>query len=223
MTTFMSMNEAHSASVNFAQQIAQSGMPALSKIAEELKEFQPEIDDKTKAKLQEFASQTIGVEMRLKAASKAIEETIQESRTHSDADITSVYQRKQDEHFEVDDEKIQSDGRYKRFMDALEAADEAENALIAAAGGSGDEAIDDSLVISQADEVTKDPITKAPIRNPVRNKHCNHRYDREPIMQFIQQQKPGQFRGCPYAGCNNKRPLKESDLQAEDLQLRRRR
>lgn len=78
MTTFMAMNEAHSASVNFTQQIAQSGMPALSKIMEELKEFQPEIDDKTKTKLQEFASQTIGVEMRLKAASKAIEETIQE-------------------------------------------------------------------------------------------------------------------------------------------------
>lgn len=78
MTTFVSMNEAHSASVNFVQQIAQSGMPALSKIVEELKEFQPEIDEKTKTKLQEFANQTIGAELRLKAASKVIEEAIQE-------------------------------------------------------------------------------------------------------------------------------------------------
>lgn len=79
-------------------------------------------------------------------------------------------------------------------MDSLE-AEEAEDSPAAGANENVDEAIDDSLMISQADEVTKDPITKAPIRDPVRNKHCKHRYDRESIIHYIQQQKPGQFKG----------------------------
>lgn len=32
-----------------------------------------------------------------------------------------------------------------------------------------------------------DPITKQPLKNPVRNKHCNHVYGKESVMALLQQ------------------------------------
>jgi hypothetical protein len=62
----------------------------------------------------------------------------------------------------------------------------------------------------------KDPITKTNIRKAVRNKVCNHIYDRTSIENYIDQRKANKQRvPCPVAGCRNKNTEKK-DLVPDD-------
>lgn len=62
----------------------------------------------------------------------------------------------------------------------------------------------------------KDPITQTNIKKAVRNKVCNHIYDRVSIEAFIDQRKANKQRApCPVAGCRNKNTEKR-DLEPDD-------
>lgn len=73
----------------------------------------------------------------------------------------------------------------------------------------------------EIDEVisTVDPISKGQIHNPVRNKHCNHIYDKDTITQAIHCSESKRVR-CPQVGCSNKKSVEVSDL-VEDRELKR--
>jgi len=71
---------------------------------------------------------------------------------------------------------------------------------------------DDDLIVVKTEYNTIDPITKKEIVDPVRNKKCNHIYERETILQNIDVAKQnGKVVKCPYMGCNC-RDFKKSDL-----------
>merc|ERR1712192_202904 len=71
---------------------------------------------------------------------------------------------------------------------------------------------DDDLIVVKTEHCTIDPITKKQITEPVRNKKCNHIYEKATIYGMIDQarenQKPVR---CPYMGCNQ-RDFKKTDL-----------
>jgi len=71
---------------------------------------------------------------------------------------------------------------------------------------------DDDLIVVKTEYNTIDPITKKEIVDPVRNKKCNHIYERETILQTIDVAKQnGKTVKCPYMGCNC-RDFRKSDL-----------
>lgn len=76
--------------------------------------------------------------------------------------------------------------------------------------------VDGELTMQSAPFVTMDPITKKLIKNPVRNKNCNHVYDKEGIEEAI---KMNSRLRCPYVGCNV-RNVNREDL-IEDRELKR--
>ena len=75
-----------------------------------------------------------------------------------------------------------------------------------------DSSSDDDLILVKSEPCTIDPITKKQITEPVRNKKCNHIYEKSTIYGMIEQarenSKPVR---CPYMGCNQK-DFKKTDL-----------
>ena len=71
---------------------------------------------------------------------------------------------------------------------------------------------EDDLIVVKTDYNTVDPITKKEIVEPVRNKKCNHVYEKSTIYSMIdlarENSKPVR---CPYMGCNC-RDFKKTDL-----------
>lgn len=72
------------------------------------------------------------------------------------------------------------------------------------------EKIDDSLLCSNDFKLPVDPITKTVIRMPYINKFCGHIFNKESILQYIQERKTKAK--CPYMGCTNS-VFRESDLK----------
>lgn len=72
----------------------------------------------------------------------------------------------------------------------------------------------------------KDPLTKRPIRQPVKNPICDHVYDRESIEEYIKERKERrQLYQCPVGQCKNRQPVDMKQLLPfpEFFQLVRRR
>merc|ERR1719336_2456778 len=80
------------------------------------------------------------------------------------------------------------------------------------------ESDDDDLIVVKTEHNTIDPITKKQIVEPVRNKKCNHIYEKSTIYSMIElareNSKPVK---CPYMGCNC-RDFKKTDL-AKDKEV----
>lgn len=61
---------------------------------------------------------------------------------------------------------------------------------------------------------TVDPLTKNPLVHPVRNKLCNHVYEKSSITEAIQMNRRTR---CPAVGCPNKKCLELADLVEDTL------
>merc|ERR1712083_1081851 len=71
---------------------------------------------------------------------------------------------------------------------------------------------EDDLIVVKTEHCTIDPITKKQITEPVRNKKCNHIYEKATIYSMIEQARENQKSvRCPYMGCNLK-DFKKTDL-----------
>ncbi|XP_063874547.1 E3 SUMO-protein ligase NSE2-like [Scylla paramamosain] len=70
---------------------------------------------------------------------------------------------------------------------------------------------DGDLVATECSNNFLDPISKKRMTDPVRNKICDHVYDRGSITSMISKSK-NKFK-CPAIGCANRKPIKVSDLK----------
>lgn len=57
-----------------------------------------------------------------------------------------------------------------------------------------------SVIVSQNFQIPVDPLSKMPIKNPMRNQICNHVYELQSIIPHIKQKRNVT---CPYIGCIN--------------------
>ncbi len=71
---------------------------------------------------------------------------------------------------------------------------------------------DDDIVTSHVDLSQLDPISKTRITDPVRNVTCGHVYDRKVILEYLRKH-PKTL--CPLAGCANKTPLDDDQLERD--------
>merc|ERR1712029_1090322 len=77
---------------------------------------------------------------------------------------------------------------------------------------SEDSSSDDDLIVVKTEHNTIDPITKKQIVEPVRNKKCNHIYEKSTIYSVIDlARENSKAVKCPYMGCNE-RDFKKTDL-----------
>ncbi|CAH1977680.1 unnamed protein product [Acanthoscelides obtectus] len=76
------------------------------------------------------------------------------------------------------------------------------------------ESLGDSLLCSNVFTPPVDPMTKKVIRNPYRNKRCNHVYEYNSIVDYIKQQR--NRAKCPYIGCTN-HSFRVTDLVADQV------
>lgn len=75
----------------------------------------------------------------------------------------------------------------------------------------GDDDDDEANVVDQISS-DKCPLTQKPFVEPVQNKKCKHKYERQAILKYIaDKNKVKRPAKCPLAGCNN--VLHEKDLQ----------
>ena len=72
---------------------------------------------------------------------------------------------------------------------------------------------DQELVMTETHMAARDPWSQQEIRQPYRNSHCGHLYDRTSLDNVLR--KRARKPTCPYVGCTNKMPLRWEDL-AED-------
>jgi len=72
---------------------------------------------------------------------------------------------------------------------------------------------DDDVIMTQEEVGIKCPYTQQVMKDPVRNKHCGHNYEKVAIMEFIARRRGKTNNAkCPYAGCGNPIPLMMEDL-----------
>uniref|UniRef100_A0A182MR03 E3 SUMO-protein ligase NSE2 n=1 Tax=Anopheles culicifacies TaxID=139723 RepID=A0A182MR03_9DIPT len=71
---------------------------------------------------------------------------------------------------------------------------------------------DDDLVIEGDDSNSIDPITKRPMEVPVRNKQCNHVYEKSSIEQLLEQNPRVR---CPVMGCPAKQYVQRQFLEVD--------
>merc|ERR1712112_762474 len=87
-----------------------------------------------------------------------------------------------------------------------------KNNADSSSSSSSDSSSEDDLIVVKTEHNTIDPITKKQITEPVRNKKCNHIYEKSTIYSMIdlarENSKPVK---CPYMGCNE-RDFKKTDL-----------
>lgn len=74
----------------------------------------------------------------------------------------------------------------------------------------------DGMIVEESSRPV-DPITKNFIEDPVRNRFCNHLYDRNSITAAIAM---NQRVRCPYIGCRNKKQVTLADI-VEDRECNR--
>ncbi|CAG7835415.1 unnamed protein product [Allacma fusca] len=125
---------------------------------------------------------------------------------------------------EITDDQICKDRLYTELMDTLKDAldepsrssafDPQPDEMETEVEESGDESevdVDSEATIAI---VTKDPLTKKEIKNPVKNKICNHIYDEKTILNYMKSQHNNVI--CPYAGCTNKTVLKKDHFEHDE-------
>nr|CAI5865191.1 unnamed protein product [Callosobruchus analis] len=76
------------------------------------------------------------------------------------------------------------------------------------------DSLGDSLLCSNVFTPPVDPMTKKVIRNPYRNKRCNHVYEYNSIVDYVKQQR--HRAKCPYIGCTNHN-LRITDLVVDQV------
>ncbi|KAF7659553.1 hypothetical protein LDENG_00296820 [Lucifuga dentata] len=82
------------------------------------------------------------------------------------------------------------------------------------------EELDEDIAVTQSQVNFTCPLTQVEMLNPVKNKKCNHNYDKEAIVGLIKtRQNQKKKCCCPVVGCGNT-DVREADL-VPDLILRR--
>uniref|UniRef100_UPI0037E8B6C7 E3 SUMO-protein ligase NSE2 isoform X2 n=1 Tax=Semicossyphus pulcher TaxID=241346 RepID=UPI0037E8B6C7 len=82
------------------------------------------------------------------------------------------------------------------------------------------EELDEDLVVTQSQVNFTCPLTQVEMKNPVKNKKCNHHYDEGAILGLIKARHNQKKKcRCPVVGCGNS-DVKQSDL-IPDQMLRR--
>eukprot|EP00088_Acartia_fossae_P041323 TRINITY_DN4323_c0_g1_i1.p1 TRINITY_DN4323_c0_g1~~TRINITY_DN4323_c0_g1_i1.p1 ORF type:complete len:224 (-),score=84.12 TRINITY_DN4323_c0_g1_i1:315-908(-) len=130
-----------------------------------------------------------------------------------DTDMVAEYKKLYDEEMEnnADKVKVETLKKHQRYLEM----EQLIASKLGAQGGLGD--MDDDLVCGEEETTYVDPWSKKKIEIPVRNKACNHLYDKSTAMKMLSRAK-GKVK-CPVVGCANNN-LKSSDL-VEDNQVRK--
>lgn len=82
------------------------------------------------------------------------------------------------------------------------------------------EELDEDIAVSQSQVNFTCPLTQVEMVNPVKNKKCNHYYDKEAILNLVKTKHSQRKKcRCPVVGCGNS-DVKETDLVLDQV-LRR--
>ncbi|XP_053666530.1 E3 SUMO-protein ligase NSE2-like [Anopheles marshallii] len=112
---------------------------------------------------------------------------------------------------------------HKRYKDFIQYAKPLLNPSLEGQSSQDRNNDDDDLMIAADDSNTIDPITKRPMEVPVRNKQCNHVYEKSSIEQLLEQNPRVR---CPVMGCLAKqyvqRQLLEVDIRLQKQLMRAR-
>lgn len=104
--------------------------------------------------------------------------------------------------------------RYTNFIKDLEDIQSVMTQTFAEGSQAAQSTIVDEMTLHSLPTAIIDPITKNPIKHPVRNKNCKHVYDKESIEAAI---KINDRVRCPYVGCNVKKVLVSDLLEDREL------
>ncbi|XP_033726956.1 E3 SUMO-protein ligase NSE2-like isoform X1 [Pecten maximus] len=107
--------------------------------------------------------------------------------------------------------------KFKDFKERILEIQNPEDESVPALAGSSS-TVDDDVAMTQPEVNTRCPYTGMEMKNPVKNKLCGHKYDKEGIMQHIKNK--GKRAKCPINGCGNTKALDVNCLE-EDRELKR--
>jgi len=96
-------------------------------------------------------------------------------------------------------------------------AEKTRHGLVAGNDGEGGSEGDEDLVMTQTTGSHLDPITRMPMKDPVKNTKCGHSYERASIQHLTRK---GKKTKCPIAGCPNQDYVRPEDL-IDDTALKR--
>ncbi|KAH8241221.1 hypothetical protein KR032_002785 [Drosophila birchii] len=166
----------------------------------------------------------IGLKSKHRALNQELRQCADESSTIEELERNWP---KRQEAAEKKTTNVKNTTEYKNFKKTVEEALANGDDAVEGASGDGD---DDDIDIIVEDDMQAggeifslyDPWSKALMRNPVRNTHCRHLYDRDSVYAVI---KDNIGIRCPVLGCANKRYIQPGhlvlDLKVQQLVLAR--
>ena len=161
--------------------------------------------EKAEAELKHELVQLITAEYNNLVHNKAFKQVQSMAATDPDLDVYQAMTRLKQEMGTMSEEKIEIHPAMRAFNSSirehkikLKIIDSEENG-------------DDEVIMTAKDSFV-DPVTKRPIKNPVRNTLCNHLYDRESITRLTQMNPKTK---CPIAGCSNKQSVSVDQLETD--------
>ncbi|KAB5586550.1 hypothetical protein PHYPO_G00002990 [Pangasianodon hypophthalmus] len=208
-------------SLKTCQSDISTGMDIVSEVALDLVEAQATDDSPGLKKLEQMMLECAKLDREINCFVESVEQMIAQVRhepPHAMFKLKdSVKERFTELTAAVSDADIERHCKVVAFRDSIRKSLQQANQM---ACGSVEEELDEDIAVTQSQTNFTCPLTQVEMVNPVKNKKCQHYYDKEAILSLIKTKQNNKKKcRCPVVGCGNT-DVKPSDLEL-DLVMRR--
>lgn len=191
-----------------------TGMDIVTDVALDLVETDGNEEDINK--LEEMMLDCARLDREITCFVQAVEAMTEQARLQQQPEAMFTLKNKVKEHFtQLQDSFVDADlHRHSKIVSFNESIRNSRGQASPAATENPEEDMDEDIQVTQSQTNFTCPLTQVEMKNPAKNKKCNHCYDYDAALAMIRSKhnQNKRFR-CPVVGCGN------TDVQQSDLVL----